>query len=139
MPLSPEDHFAVIDLLAAYARAIDSGRADDYADNFLPDAILKKRKHGFGVPVGRWMRDHAPLRDLAYDSMRSLEARGYLREQFVSDLMRLHQSDHADYYGVMVYVLTMLELWHRGVPQIGTERAAPPPKGGGFARRLKSA
>ena len=40
MPLSPEDHFAVIELLAAYARAIDSGRAGDYADNFLPDAVL---------------------------------------------------------------------------------------------------
>ena len=80
---------------------------------FLPDAILKKRKHGFGVPCGRWMRDHAPLRDLSYDCLRSLEKRGYLRESFVSSLMKLHQSEHADYYGVMVYVLTMLELWHR--------------------------
>ena len=42
MPLSPEDHLAVIDLLARYARAIDSGDADAYADNFLPDAILDR-------------------------------------------------------------------------------------------------
>jgi asparagine synthase (glutamine-hydrolysing) len=80
---------------------------------FLPDAILKKRKHGFGVPCGRWMRDHAPLRDLSYDCLRSLEKRGYLRESFVSNLMKLHQGEDTDYYGVMVYVLTMLELWHR--------------------------
>ena len=40
MPLSPEDHFAVIDLLARYARAIDSGDAVAYADNFLPEGIL---------------------------------------------------------------------------------------------------
>ncbi len=40
MPLAPEDHFAVINLLTSYALAIDSGRADDYADNFLPDATL---------------------------------------------------------------------------------------------------
>jgi len=83
------------------------------SEGFLPEAILKKRKHGFGVPCGRWMRDHAPLRDLSYDCLRSLEKRGYLRESFVSNLMKLHQSEHADYYGVMVYVLTMLELWHR--------------------------
>ncbi len=82
------------------------------SEGFLPEAILKKRKHGFGVPCGRWMRDHAPLRDLAYDSLRSLEKRGYLRESFVSNLMKLH-AEHPDYYGVMVYVLTMLELWHR--------------------------
>ena len=83
------------------------------SEGFLPEAILKKRKHGFGVPCGRWMRDHVPLRDLSYDCLRSLEKRGYLRESFVSNLMKLHQSEHADYYGVMVYVLTMLELWHR--------------------------
>jgi asparagine synthase (glutamine-hydrolysing) len=83
------------------------------SEGFLPDEILKKRKHGFGVPCGRWMRDRPALRELAYDSLRSLEKRGYLRESFVSNLIRLHQSDHADYYGVMVYVLTMLELWHR--------------------------
>jgi hypothetical protein len=40
MALKPDDHFAVIELLASYARAIDSGQADDYADNFLPHAIL---------------------------------------------------------------------------------------------------
>jgi asparagine synthase (glutamine-hydrolysing) len=80
---------------------------------FLPEAILTKQKHGFGIPCGRWLRDHAPLRDLAYDSLRSLEKRGYLRSEFVSRLMALHQGDHPDYYGVMVYVLTMLELWHR--------------------------
>jgi hypothetical protein len=41
MPLSPEDHFAVMNLLADYGRAIDAGRADDYANNFLPDAVLE--------------------------------------------------------------------------------------------------
>jgi asparagine synthase (glutamine-hydrolysing) len=80
---------------------------------FLPDEILKKRKHGFGVPVGRWMRDYPSLRELAYDSLRSLERRGYLRSSFVTELMRLHQGEHPDYYGVMVYALTMLELWHQ--------------------------
>jgi asparagine synthase (glutamine-hydrolysing) len=83
------------------------------SEGFLPEEILRKSKHGFGVPCGRWMRDHAALRDLSYDSLRSLQNRGYLRESFVDNLMKLHQSEHADYYGVMVYVLTMLELWHR--------------------------
>jgi asparagine synthase (glutamine-hydrolysing) len=80
---------------------------------FLPEEILRKRKHGFGVPCGRWMRDHRPLRELAYDSLCCLEKRGYLRKSFASDLIALHQDEHGDYYGVMVYVLTMLELWHR--------------------------
>jgi asparagine synthase (glutamine-hydrolysing) len=59
------------------------------------------------------MRDHAPLRDLAYDCLSSLQKRGYLRDGFVPRLVELHQGEHGDYYGEMVYVLTMLEMWHR--------------------------
>jgi asparagine synthase (glutamine-hydrolysing) len=83
------------------------------SEGFLPPEILKKKKHGFGVPVARWMRDETPLRELAYESLRSLVKRGYLRDDFVRNLIELHQGEHADYYGVMVYVLSMLELWHR--------------------------
>jgi len=83
------------------------------SEGFLPDEILTKSKHGFGVPCGLWMRDHPPLRELAYDSLGSLVNRGYLRPAFVENLKQLHQGEHVGYYGVMVWVLTMLELWHQ--------------------------
>ncbi len=84
------------------------------SEGFLPEAILKKSKHGFGVPCGRWMRDHAALRDLSYDCLAVARRIGATCARASStNLMKLHQSEHADYYGVMVYVLTMLELWHR--------------------------
>jgi asparagine synthase (glutamine-hydrolysing) len=83
------------------------------SEGFLPREILEKQKHGFGVPCGRWMRDHEPLRELAYDSLSSLVRRGYLRDDFANRLRTLHQGEHTDYYGVMVWVLTMLELWHQ--------------------------
>jgi asparagine synthase (glutamine-hydrolysing) len=79
---------------------------------FLPPEILGKSKHGFGVPCGRWMRDEPPLRELAYDSLASLGRRGYMSPAFIERLKTLHQGEHVDYYGVMVWVLTMLELWH---------------------------
>ena len=59
------------------------------------------------------MRDHEPLRDLAYDCLSSLVRRGYLRRDFTDRLRSLHRDEHAGYYGVMVWVLTMLELWHQ--------------------------
>jgi asparagine synthase (glutamine-hydrolysing) len=80
---------------------------------FLPEEILTKQKHGFGVPCGRWMRDHAPLRELAYESLASLARRGYLRKTYADRLTELHQGEHVDYYGVMIWVLLMLELWHQ--------------------------
>ncbi|TDI36734.1 MAG: asparagine synthase [Acidobacteria bacterium] len=83
------------------------------SEGFLPREILTKPKHGFGVPCGRWMRDDPALRELAYDSLSSLERRGYVSKAFIERLRKLHQGEHVDYYGVMVWVLTMLELWHQ--------------------------
>ena len=83
------------------------------SEGFLPPEILSKPKHGFGVPCGRWMRDYRPLRELAYDSLASLSQRGYISAAFIERLKKLHEGEHGDYYGVMVWVLTMLELWHQ--------------------------
>ena len=83
------------------------------SEGFLPPEILTKPKHGFGVPCGRWMRDYPPLRELAYDSLASLSRRGHISGAFIERLKKLHAREHGDYYGVMVWVLTMLELWHQ--------------------------
>ena len=78
---------------------------------FLPDAIIHKKKQGFGLPFGVWMQSHAPLRELAYESLKRLDRRGYFREGFLEQAMRLHQSGHAAYYGELIWILMMLELW----------------------------
>ncbi len=36
---------------------------------FLPDEILAKKKHGFGLPFGVWVNKHAGLKALALDSV----------------------------------------------------------------------
>ena len=59
------------------------------------------------------MRDDPALRELAYDSLSSLGRRGYVSQAFIERLRKLHQGEHVAYYGVMVWVLTMLELWHQ--------------------------
>lgn len=79
---------------------------------FLPDAILRKQKHGFGLPFGVWMQQHAPLRQLAADSLASLKGRGIVRPAFIDQLLGQHVAEHAGYHGTMVWVLMMLEQWH---------------------------
>jgi asparagine synthase (glutamine-hydrolysing) len=81
--------------------------------DFLPGAILRKRKHGFGLPFGVWMRQHDELRDLAYGNVLALKTRRIVRSEYIDDLLRLHSSSHATYYGVMIWVLMMLEQWFR--------------------------
>ena len=46
---------------------------------FLPDAILRKKKQGFGLPFGVWAMRHARLHQLASDSLRSLVTRCIVR------------------------------------------------------------
>jgi asparagine synthase (glutamine-hydrolysing) len=82
--------------------------------DFLPAEIINKSKHGFGLPFGIWLKDHQPLKELAYDSISSLKKRGYFRPEFLDHAITMHQSIHASYYGELIWVLMMLELWLQG-------------------------
>lgn len=79
--------------------------------NFLPREILVKKKHGFGLPVGHWLVEHQPLRELALDSIASLQPRGIVRPDFMRTLVDVKLRQHPGYYGTMVWVLMMLALW----------------------------
>jgi asparagine synthase (glutamine-hydrolysing) len=78
---------------------------------FLPDAILRKKKHGFGLPFGLWLIGHAPLQELAFESVRALGRRGIVRPEFVERLLGRHVHEHPAYYGELVFIFTMLEQW----------------------------
>jgi asparagine synthase (glutamine-hydrolysing) len=79
--------------------------------DFLPEAIINKSKHGFGLPFGIWLQDHQPLKELAYDSIGALKKRDYFRADFLDHAVKMHQSIHAAYYGELIWILMMLELW----------------------------
>jgi asparagine synthase (glutamine-hydrolysing) len=78
---------------------------------FLPQATLNKSKHGFGLPFGVWLKDHKPLRELAYDSLEKLKTRYYFNPAFIDKARKMHESAHAGYYGELIWVMMMLELW----------------------------
>ena len=78
---------------------------------FLPDAILTKKKKGFGLPFGVWVNRHAGLKQLAVDSLRSFAGRGIVRPEFIDTLLRTHLPAHPGYYGEMVWILMTMEHW----------------------------
>ena len=78
---------------------------------FLPKQTIRKSKHGFGLPFGLWIRSHQGLQELAYDSLQRLKQRHYLRPAFLDRAIELHRSDHAAYYGELIWILMMLSLW----------------------------
>ena len=80
-------------------------------ENFLPDEIINKPKHGFGLPFGEWLKTSAPLQDLVYSSLDDFKKRRIVRPEFIDELKATHRSGHASYYGTMLWVFTFLEQW----------------------------
>jgi asparagine synthase (glutamine-hydrolysing) len=93
---------------------------------FLPDEIIRKRKHGFGLPFGVWLAQHAGLRELAQDTLDGIVRRGVVRADFASALFTTHLAEHPSYYGELVWILMVLEIWlrrHAGGWHVGQEQA----------------
>jgi asparagine synthase (glutamine-hydrolysing) len=78
---------------------------------FLPDEIINKTKHGFGLPFGVWLTRSPKLLSLACDSLSDLGRRSIVRREFVNELLDHRLSEHPAYYGEMVWILMMLEQW----------------------------
>ena len=78
---------------------------------FLPDEILRKKKHGFGLPFGPWLMRDASLAHFARSALERLAERGFIRRELVHDLFSNRLGEHSGFYGEMVWVLMMLEHW----------------------------
>jgi len=81
----------------------------------LPEKVLYKKKHGFGVPLAVWLLQNPKLQSLIQDTLgdRRTRQRGYFRPSFFDRLAKLHREGHLAYYGEIVWHLVALELWHR--------------------------
>jgi asparagine synthase (glutamine-hydrolysing) len=84
-----------------------------FAD-LLPRENLARRKIGFGIPVGQWLR--GPLSPLLCDTLLSETGlgRGYFRPAAVRRLVNEHLAGQVD-HGFQLWSLLVLELWHREV------------------------
>jgi asparagine synthase (glutamine-hydrolysing) len=79
--------------------------------DLLPEEIINKTKHGFGLPFGPWSVTHTPLRELVGDSLSALMRRGWVRRQYLDHILHHQQNTHAAYYGIMIWVAMILEQW----------------------------
>jgi asparagine synthase (glutamine-hydrolysing) len=77
----------------------------------LPPSTLRRRKWGFGIPVGRWLRENPAAWLSVLEGSRACED-GYLRRSAVCDLARRHLAGRED-LGHQVWALLALEVWYR--------------------------
>ena len=83
--------------------------------HLLPSAILKKKKHGFGLPIGLWLKTNPPLRRMAEETLLDPRTyqRGYFRRAFIEGLFSGMDDDRTPFYGDVLWQFLTLELWHR--------------------------
>jgi asparagine synthase (glutamine-hydrolysing) len=78
---------------------------------YLPDEIINKSKHGFGLPFGIWARDYAPLRERIEDRLADFKKRGWVQPAYIDHIRTEHMTGNATYFGKMLWVIVMLEEW----------------------------
>lgn len=80
----------------------------------LPDAIWKRRKHGFGVPIGTWMRGE--LGTMYQDLALGRDSR--VAEVLDTDRLRAEFNEHmagTREHSARLWTTLMLEQWLRGL------------------------
>ena len=81
------------------------------ARGLLPDEIIERRKHGFGIPLGAWLRrDIGMARELLLS--RASRQRGLLDMAVVQRLLDEHAGGQRDHNRAL-WALLSLEEWHR--------------------------
>ncbi len=78
---------------------------------FLADDTLTKSKHGFGLPFGMWMKENQVLKELVLDNLLAFKKRKIVKDSLVDSVLDAHQSVHASYYGELIWIMVVLELW----------------------------
>lgn len=78
----------------------------------LPNGIIDRRKHGFGVPIAEWFKhDIKPYAEEVFRDSRT-QQRGLFETDAMLSLLKEHQKGLHDYSG-QLWALLMFELWCR--------------------------
>ncbi|WP_289020801.1 asparagine synthase-related protein [Desulfobacter postgatei] len=83
-------------------------------ENFLPKEIIHKSKHGMGLPISNWFRTEKILSELLFDKLFTgvPVIFDYVKPTFLNSLYQSFKEDeNTSYYGDMLWVYLILELW----------------------------
>lgn len=83
--------------------------------DFLPIEVIKKKKHGFGLPVGVWIRTQDTIYSFVKETLLNPNCtiRPLFRDGFIERLFALHGETRSAYYGDILWLLLILERWSK--------------------------
>jgi asparagine synthase (glutamine-hydrolysing) len=82
------------------------------AADILPGSIFKKKRNGFSLPMGKWLK--GPLRHLltVYLSEKVVSGRGIFRPDTIETMIQSHLQGKND-YSLQLWALITLEVWQQ--------------------------
>jgi asparagine synthase (glutamine-hydrolysing) len=83
------------------------------ARGFLPDKIIEKKKHGFGLPFLEYSDRFRPLLEMPCDVVSTLKSRRIFRTDFLDDMIACHRGAANGLSRGDIWDLMMIELWHQ--------------------------
>jgi len=85
---------------------------EDTFGSMIPRSIFRRKKMGFGLPVGAWFRHE--LKPLVHETFLAPDARiaPYFRQDVLAEIVRMHEQSQQS-NGYRLWNLLILELWLR--------------------------
>jgi asparagine synthase (glutamine-hydrolysing) len=99
-PLLDEDLFEFINQIPDGLRMSSLGSKwmlKSVLRKHLPENFIAKRKHGFGVPVGKWLNDDLKVQLLDFMNPTFLNNQGIFDSKLINQMQLDHQSGRYDY------------------------------------------
>lgn len=84
----------------------------DVALRYLPEAIVHRRKSGFGVPLKQWFAGNGKMGNLLEDTLTSASVSELLDAREAQSLLTQHRSGQHD-HSELLWSLLNLRLWHQ--------------------------
>ncbi len=102
------------------------GRTSKYilrqmAKDLLPERIRQRKKHGFDVPVNRWLRND--LRPMMHELLSAdrLRAHGFFEPEAVARLIEEHESGRRDHQH-RLWTLLCFQLWFETYISVSSDK-----------------
>jgi asparagine synthase (glutamine-hydrolysing) len=91
-------------------------------EGILPNSILHRRKQGFSIPLGAWLR--GPLRELVRTNLsgKALRDHGLFNLQAIERMLDDHDRGVRN-YETQLWALMIFVIWHRAYMKVSGSRA----------------
>jgi asparagine synthase (glutamine-hydrolysing) len=80
-------------------------------ENDFPKGFLDSKKHGFGIPIGDWLRTHLCDSVMKYSDRLLIEEQGIFNYDYLSEILSLHMKKERD-FTFQVWSFYCFQIWY---------------------------